>query len=99
MAEPTKDDEVDQFLKNGTHKKKPADFDDENEFTSVCGRADYLNCCPSRHQIEDGTLCNRLVMATFAVILLWISSLQVALSIVQMVIPTPTTTSVFSSCR
>ena len=76
---------------------EPAD-DFGGEHTSICGSADFLNCCPSKHQMNDSTLCNRLVMASFAVVLLWMSSLGVALSIVQWAIPTPTTEAVYSSC-
>ena len=74
------------------------DFEVQNEFSSICGTADFLNCCPSKHQLSDSTLCNRMVMALFAVIMLWSTSLGVALSIVRWVIPTPTTEAVYSSC-
>ena len=70
----------------------------DGDHVSVCGTADIFNCCPSKHQIREATLCNRLVMATFAVVCLWLSSLGVCLSIVQWVIATPTADAVYSSC-
>ena len=72
---------------------------DDSEYTSICGKADVLQCCPSPHQLKDATLCNRLVMACFAVVLLWMSSLSVALSIVQHAIPTPATEAVYTTCN
>jgi len=71
----------------------------DSEFTSICGKADVLQCCPSPYQLNDATLCNRLVMASFAVVLLWMSSLSVALSIVQHAIPTPASEAVYTTCN
>lgn len=48
--------------------------------------------------MKDSTLCNRLAVATFAVILLWMSSLAVSLSIVRYYIASPSTDAVYSAC-
>uniref|UniRef100_A0A7S2RH00 Uncharacterized protein n=1 Tax=Rhizochromulina marina TaxID=1034831 RepID=A0A7S2RH00_9STRA len=74
------------------------DFVTTGDYVSICGRADVLHCCPSQHQCQDGTLMNRLAMASFAVVLLWMSSLAVAVSLVRYVVASPTTDAVFASC-
>ena len=75
--------------------------DDErgpSPYSSVCGTADVFHCCPTTQEVHEATLCNRLVMASFAVVLLWVSSLGVALSIVQYFVQAPSTDAVFSAC-
>ena len=86
------------------HNEDEDDDDDDDDggsrdlHVSICGTADVCHCCPTKQDMSEATLCNRLVVATFAVVLLWLSSLGVALSIVQWVIVAPTTDAVYSSC-
>mmetsp|Transcript_20709 Transcript_20709/g.26936 ORF Transcript_20709/g.26936 Transcript_20709/m.26936 type:complete len:991 (+) Transcript_20709:124-3096(+) len=94
-----KEREVEAFLEKQNAKKiSPRDFEVDNDLTSFCGTVDILNCCPSRQQLNDLTLCNRMVMATVAVILLWTSSLGVSLAIVRYALPTPSNAAVYSTC-
>jgi hypothetical protein len=96
---PAKNDEVEAFLdKQNATKQKQRDFEIDNDLTSFCGTCDVMNCCPSRQQLNDMTLCNRMVMATVAVILLWTSSLGVSLAIVRYALPTPANGAVYTTC-
>lgn len=93
------EDEVESFItKQNATKQTQRDFEVENNLTSFCGACDVLNCCPSRQQLNDLTLCNRMVMATVAVILLWTSSLGVSLAIVRYALPTPANGAVYTTC-
>eukprot|EP01041_Mallomonas_annulata_P000884 gene884-1716_t len=47
---------------------------------------------------EDHKFINRMMMCGFAVCILWITSLQVALSLVDIFIPTPNTMNVINTC-
>lgn len=66
----------------------------DNEFDD----GNFLSCCPPREKFHDATLLNRLLMASVAVILLWCSSLNIAMSLVAKAIPTPRAESVYSTC-
>lgn len=58
--------------------KEERDFQIDTDSDSICGAFDPLSCCPSNGQVADGTLVNRMMMAAFAVILLWSTSLSIA---------------------
>eukprot|EP00613_Pedinella_sp_CCMP2098_P038604 CAMPEP_0171801022 /NCGR_PEP_ID=MMETSP0991-20121206/72015_1 /TAXON_ID=483369 /ORGANISM="non described non described, Strain CCMP2098" /LENGTH=214 /DNA_ID=CAMNT_0012412619 /DNA_START=208 /DNA_END=849 /DNA_ORIENTATION=- len=97
-------EEVEDFLNQTSPEKtdkqvrNEMDFGDDEDQQSVCGKADLFKCCPTKQQVNDATFCNRMVMASVAVVMLWTSSLSVALSIVQYAIPAPSSDAVYSVC-
>ena len=50
-------------------------------------------------QRNSRILCNRIIVCLFALCLLWITSLQVALSIIDIYVSTPRLDSVITGCR
>ena len=50
-------------------------------------------------QRNSRILCNRIIVCLFALCLLWITSLQVALSIIDIYVSTPSLDSVITGCR
>lgn len=84
--------------KTSKQLRREMDFGDDVDNQSICGQADVFNCFPTKQQVNDATFCNRMVMASVAVVMLWTSSLSVALSLVQSVIPKPSTDAVYSAC-
>ncbi|GMH99684.1 hypothetical protein TrVE_jg343 [Triparma verrucosa] len=65
---------------------------------SCLGSADVCKCCPSKAQMKDEALYNRMTMCFFAITLMWCTSLKVAAELASAYIPTPTVDSVMSSC-
>uniref|UniRef100_A0A7S2RBE8 Uncharacterized protein n=1 Tax=Rhizochromulina marina TaxID=1034831 RepID=A0A7S2RBE8_9STRA len=74
-------------------------FESSREEDSICGPLDPCGCCISRAQLKDGTLCNRLVMCTFAICLLWATSLQTSIYISQSTISSPKFSAVTAACE
>lgn len=50
-------------------------------------------------QRNSRILCNRIIVCLFALCLLWVTSLQVALSIIDIYVSTPSMDSVITGCR
>ena len=44
---------------------------------------DVLKCCPTKGQLKDDALYNRMTMCFFAIMLMWVTSLKVAGKIVR----------------
>ena len=77
--------------------KKNFKISDEDE--SVLGDClDPCGVCVTKGQMRDGTLCNRLLLCCFAVVLLWASSFQTAVYIANSSISSPEFEAVKDSC-
>lgn len=65
---------------------------------SCLGSLDILRCCPSKSQLRDNSLRNRMILCFFAICLMWCSSLKVACLIASSVIETPEASDIVSTC-
>ena len=66
---------------------------------SCCGPVDVLNCFPSKSQLKDKSLYNRLLLCVLAICLMWCTSLKVASTFAGVFIQTPDLKDVYSSCN
>ena len=66
---------------------------------SFLGSLDPLNCCPSKSQIVDKSLYNRMLLCFFAICLTWCSSVKVATIIASSFISTPIFATIYDSCN
>lgn len=66
---------------------------------SCLAPCDVCRCCPTKSQLHDEPLYNRMIMCFFAICLMWATSLKVASSVATSFIETPTASSVYDTCE
>ena len=74
------------------------DLPSSTKAESCLGCLDPLRCCPTREEVRDGSLVNRLLFSLFAVTLLWVSCLDLAVRVTTWFITSPTLDSVWNRC-
>ena len=95
--------------KHRAHDEEADDDDDDDDdddgersssvkAESCLGCLDPLRCCPTREEVRDGSLVNRLLFSLFAVTLLWVSCLDLAVRVTTWFITSPTLDSVWNRC-
>mmetsp|Transcript_2637 Transcript_2637/g.5022 ORF Transcript_2637/g.5022 Transcript_2637/m.5022 type:complete len:979 (-) Transcript_2637:24-2960(-) len=80
----------------GEAHREPVNFHLQDP--SCLGCADVCGCCPSKKQLRDEALWNRMVMCFFAICLMWATSLKVAAEIAKAFIATPSAEDVMDTC-
>ncbi|GMH86508.1 hypothetical protein TL16_g10570 [Triparma laevis f. inornata] len=65
---------------------------------SCLGSVDVCKCCPSKAQLKDDALYNRMTMCFFAITIMWCTSLKVCAELANAYVPTPSVNSVMTSC-
>jgi len=66
---------------------------------SCMGSCDVCKCCPTKSQLRDEPLYNRMIMCFFAICLMWATSLKVASSVADAFIDTPSGSDIFATCE
>jgi len=75
------------------------DFIVSHEDESILGSClDPCGVCVTKGQMQDGTLCNRLIFCLLAVVMLWASSFTTAVYIANSSISSPDFEAVVESC-
>ena len=73
-------------------------FKISHEDESILGCLDPCGMCVTKGQMQDGTLCNRLIFCLLAVVMLWASSFTTAVYIANSSISSPDFEAVVASC-
>lgn len=79
------------------HEKPHMEVYDKGE--SIGGCCDPLNCLPTKRDLDDPSLINRLMVCLLAIVLLWATSLQVAVSVTELFISGTNVDNVYDTCK
>ena len=94
MQEMTRMDQDDP----GSQEAPLAPVDFQVQDPSCLGCVDLCGCCPTKKQLKDEALWNRMIMCFFAICLMWATSLKVAAEIANAFIATPSAKDVMDTC-